>query len=64
MWKQVCSKRWPQEAYKLSVHEGIFRYQCENKFTVTDDLKKHKMSVHVGIRYYCDQCDFKATQKK
>ena len=24
-------------------------------------IKTHKMSVHEGIKYQCDQCDYKAT---
>ena len=26
-------------------------------------LKKHIESIHEGVRFPCDQCDYKATQK-
>ena len=27
------------------------------------NLKEHRESIHEGVRYPCDQCDYKATTK-
>jgi len=37
--------------------------QCEYKATRQWNLKKHKLSVHEGIKYSCDECDYKATDQ-
>ena len=36
----------------------------KNHFETKKKNKWHKMSIHEGIRYQCDQCDYKATQKR
>ena len=28
------------------------------------NLKEHRESIHEGVRYPCDQCDYKASQKE
>ena len=40
----------------MSVHEGVKYHcnQCEFKASQKGDLKKHKMSVHVGDKYQGD----------
>ena len=37
--------------------------QCKNKSTVAGHLKTHVESIHEGVRYPCDQCNYKATEK-
>lgn len=37
--------------------------QCEYKATRQWNLKKHKLSVHEGVKYGCDECDYKATDQ-
>ena len=49
-----------------SVHERIRNHECTlcgSKFRSESDLKVHDDSIHRNIRYPCDQCDYKATQK-
>ena len=38
--------------------------QCDHKYTQNGALKKHKQSVHEGLRYECDQCEYRATDKE
>ena len=33
------------------------------KVNFAGSLKEHVESIHEGVRYPCDQCDYKATQK-
>ena len=35
--------------------------QCDYAATAAKNLKRHKESLHEGIRYSCDQCDYAAT---
>merc|ERR1711936_979813 len=45
--------------------EGSFSCdECEAKFTRADSLRTHKKSKHEGVRYPCDQCDYKATTQQ
>ena len=37
--------------------------KCDKTYTDPSSLRKHKLSAHDGIRYPCDQCNLKATQK-
>ena len=37
--------------------------QCEGKFSRRSDLIKHIQSIHEGVKYACNQCDYKATQR-
>ena len=47
-------------------HENIERRypcdQCEYAATHSSHLKRHKASIHEGVRYPCDQCEHVATQ--
>ena len=37
--------------------------QCDYKANFAGHLKKHRESIHEGVRYPCDQCDYRATEK-
>jgi len=55
-----CSKQKSNKRHKQS-HVGIYSCnQCE--FTGSKSgLWSHKKSIHVGLRYPCDQCEYAAT---
>ena len=36
--------------------------QCDYTAASSSILKRHKETIHLGIRYPCDLCDYKATQ--
>ena len=36
--------------------------ECDKTFSHDHNLKRHQNSVHKGIKYPCNQCDYKATQ--
>ena len=36
---------------------------CKYKATLKGDLLRHKRSIHEGLRFTCDQCDFEGKQK-
>ena len=38
-------------------------YHCGKQFSQQGNLSTHIQSQHDGVKYACDQCDFKATQK-
>ena len=65
MWLQSYKEKGTSRDIKCQYIKGI-KYQCDEcdyKATLKENLKKHKMSVHIGFKYPCDQCDYKATQK-
>ena len=37
---------------------------CEYKATTASHLKKHKESVHEGIKYKCNECEHESTTKE
>ena len=61
---------FPVELFCVNINQfyGIFlwkSFQMEN-FPMQlggPDLRTHVKSIHEGVRYPCDQCDYKATQK-
>ena len=36
--------------------------KCDKQFSTKRGLHYHDQSVHKGIRYPCDKCDYKATK--
>ena len=48
----------------IKVHFTILvKGQCDYKANFAGNLKKHRESIHEGVRYPCDQCDYRATTK-
>ena len=35
--------------------------QCDHFFNKKDSLKHHIKTIHEGVRYHCDQCNYAAT---
>ena len=38
----------------------FFREYCDAQFLSNQDLGKHKLTIHDGVRYKCDQCSYEA----
>ena len=52
------------QAQKNGKTKGDFRCDiCQQLFVFAWLLKRHIKTVHEGLRYSCDQCEFKATQQ-
>ena len=49
-----------------AVRQGDGRFRCDicgKDYGHQDRLTRHKQAKHEGVRYNCDQCDYKATQQ-
>jgi len=59
MWNQM-----PEVPNALKDNDGKYPCdKCEYKASRQWNLKKHKLSVHEGVKYSCDECDYKATDQ-
>lgn len=51
------------EAHKVSKHStGYACDKCSQTFSSRGSLTNHRRAIHEGIRFHCDECDFKSTQ--
>ena len=61
---------WINKNYVVSLFVKYFvpcRFpcmHCDYKATTASHLKKHKESVHEGIKYKCNECDHESTTKE
>jgi len=37
--------------------------KCDFKSKYKHSIVKHELAIHLKVKYYCDFCDYKATQK-
>ena len=52
---------------ELALQYIFFRFPCNHcdyKATTSSHLKKHKESVHEGIKYKCNECEHESTTKE
>ena len=47
--------------YKVKGVRSIKCDDCEIVFITRMGLRLHRRSIHEGIRYFCDYCDFQTT---
>ena len=52
----IAASIWALEAKRMKII-------CRPDELWTVSLLKHKKSIHEGVKYPCDQCDYKATEK-
>ena len=68
-YDQCDHKATRKESLKVhikSVHEIRIAVTCDKygkQFSQKNGLRKHNESAHEGVRYPCEYCDYKATQR-
>ena len=62
---KICKRRYKEQAtFKnhMETHQGILKYECDvcsKKFVTKERLFAHRR-LHLGKRFLCSRCDFKA----
>lgn len=62
---QICKKRYKEQAtFKnhMETHQGVLKYECDvcaKRFVTRERLFAHRR-LHLGKRFKCSQCEFKA----
>ena len=42
----------------------LLHYDYDYKANAKRDLKRHIMSIHEGVKFSCDQCEYKASERR
>ena len=51
----------PLDTHLKDVPDGYMCSKCDYKASTTQHMKMHTDAIHVGVRYPCDHCPYKAT---
>merc|ERR1719186_2519268 len=66
---QIINKKTPKEKesnHSIAVLDKHNRFSCEvceKSFSSSGNLSEHKRRKHDGLKFYCEQCDYKVVRK-